>query len=300
MTTCIGRHDTDPPLPEPGLLLCRGCRQRLRTDLDTVGRLRIQLDPAPGRSSLGRRSAGKPGSRPPANLTVIAMGDTRSRFALWHCGHQPEDEPCPDPRCGGEPDPDNVANVDADLLTEARWVIEQRGLNPPMHDVFDSLRIINIHLDWICAQDHVDEFAAVIGGCAHGLRAVLHDWPESAVGRCTAAHPTRDTCGGPLRMDYQGVLPDDPDAAVAPTHIVCAWCSDTWPIDVDTLLGLLRVARPKAFPVSRQWAADVTGVAPGTLDVWCHRGHVTVYGDKQVNLMDVLAKVADTPTPADG
>ena len=280
MTTCIGAHDTDPPTAEPGLLLCRRCHTRLRDHLDTIGRLRVQLDPEPGRGSIGGRRPGKPGSRPPVNITAIAMTDIRSHFRST-----------PD----GEPDPDNVANVDADLLTEARWVIEQRRLNPPMHDVFDSLRIINIHLDWICGQDRVDEFAAVIAACAHGLRAVLRDWPESAVGRCTATHPTRDACGGPLRLAWEGRLPDDPDEQVAPTHIVCAWCSDTWPIDVDTLLGLLRVARPKAFPVSRQWAADVTGLAPGTLDVWCHRGHVTVYGDKQVNLMDVLARIADTP-----
>ena len=279
-TTCAICADRTP---DP--VICTSCTAKIRRDLDTVGRLRAQLDPTPGRTGPAGRASGKPGSRPPANLTVLAMADIRSRYRT-------DDD--------GEPDKDNVTCVDADLLTEARTVIEARRLNPPMRDVFDSLRILNIHFDWICGSDRVDEFAAVLAGCARGLRTVLRDWPESAVGRCTAAHPTRDTCGGPLRMDYQGPLPADPDAAVAPTHIVCAWCSDTWPIDVDTLLGLLRVARPKAFPVSRQWAADVTGVAPGTLDVWCHRGHVTVYGDKQVNLMDVLAKVADTPTPADG
>ena len=275
-TTCAICADRTP---DP--VICTSCTAKIRRDLDTVGRLRAQLDPTPGRAGRAGRVSGKPGSKPPANLTIIAMADIRSHFRMT------ED---------GEADPDNVTNVDADLLTEARWVIEERKLNPPMRDVFDSLRILNIHLDWITEHPRIDEFAAVIAGCAHGLRTVLRDWPETSVGRCTAAHPERDACGGPLRLAYDGQLPDDPDAAVAPTHIVCSWCADVWPIDVSTLLGLLRVAKPKAFPVSRAWACQVTGLEPGTLDVWCHRGHVTVYADKQVNLMDVIARAGDAPT----
>ena len=81
------------------------------------------------------------------------------------------------------------------------------------------------------------------------------------------------------------------------------------PIDVYTLLGLLRdaprlqakrlgllrVARPKAFPVSRAWACQVTGCNPDTLRQWIRRGHVTTYADEQVNLIDVLIRVSDTP-----
>ena len=265
-------------LPVP--VICNVCAAKIRRDLDTVGRLRAQLDPTPGRTGSAGRASGKPGSRPPANLTIIAMADIRSRFWLTD---------------DGEADPDNVTNVDADLLTEARLVIEARRLNPPMRDVSDSLRILNIHLDWICSSDRVDEFAAVLAGCAHALRTVLHDWPETSVGRCTAAHPERDACGGPLRLAYDGQLPEDPGVAVAPTHIVCSWCTDVWPIDVSSLLGLLRVARPKAFPVSRAWACQVTGCNPDTLRQWIRRGHVTTYADEQVNLIDVLIRVSDTP-----
>ena len=269
-------------LPVP--VICNNCNTKVRRDLDTVGRLRAQLDPTPGRAGRTGRVSGKPGSKPPANLTIIAMADIRSHFRITD---------------DGEADPDNVTNVDADLLTEARWVIEERRLNPPMRDVFDSLRILNIHFDWITEHPRIDEFAAVITGCAHALRTVLHDWPETSVGRCTAAHPERDACGGPLRLAYDGQLPEDPDAAVAPTHIVCSWCTDAWPIDVSTLLGLLRVARPKAFPVPRAWAAQVTGVNPDTLRQWIRRGHVTSYADEQVNLVDVLVRVSDTPGSAE-
>lgn len=177
-TTCAICADRTP---DP--VICTSCTAKIRRDLDTVGRLRAQLDPTPGRTGSAGRASGKPGSRPPANLTIIAMADIRSRFRLTD---------------DGEADPDNVTNVDADLLTEARLVIEARRLNPPMRDVSDSLRILNIHLDWICSSDRVDEFAAVLAGCAQALRSVLRDWPETSVGRCTAAHPERDACGGPL------------------------------------------------------------------------------------------------------
>ena len=84
-----------------------------------------------------------------------------------------------------------------------------------------------------------------------------------------------------------------------PPKMCSSWCTDAWPIDVSTLLGLLRVARPKAFPVPRAWAAQVTGVNPDTLRQWIRRGHVTSYADEQVNLVDVLVRVSDTPGSAE-
>ena len=70
---------------EPQPVICHRCTNRIRRDLDTVGRLRHQLDPTPGRTGSNGRAPGKPGSKPPANLTVIAMSDIRSRFRMdWH------------------------------------------------------------------------------------------------------------------------------------------------------------------------------------------------------------------------
>lgn len=135
---------------EAAPVLCQRCTARLRRQLDDVGKMRAMLDPAPGRSR-PTHSATKPGSKPPANLTVLAMTDARSHMRIGD---------------DGEHDPDDVVNVDADLLTEARWVIEERRLHPPMRDAFDSLRILNIHFDWITRHPRADEFAAVITGCA--------------------------------------------------------------------------------------------------------------------------------------
>ena len=268
-------------LPTP--VICNNCNTKVRRDLDTVGRLRAQLDPTPGRTGSAARASGKPGSRPPANLTVLSMADIRSRYRTTD---------------DGEPDKDNVTCVDADLLTEARWVIEERRLSPPMRDVFDSLRILNIHLDWITEHPRIDEFAAIIAGCAQALRSVLRDWPETSVGRCTAAHPEREACGGPLRLAYDDHRVDA-EVAPTPTHVVCGWCGDAWALQADVLLAMLRVVRPKAFPVPRAWACQVTGCNPDTLRQWIRRGHVTSYADEQVNLVDVLVRVGDTPGAAE-
>ena len=89
------------------------------------------------------------------------------------------------------------------------------------------------------------------------------------------------------------------DTPPTPTHVVCGWCGDAWQLRADVLLAMLRVVRPKAFPVPRAWAAQVTGVNPDTLRQWIRRGHVTSYADEQVNLVDVLVRVSDTPGSAE-
>ena len=263
---------------EPAPVICERCRQRAWRNLATIGKLRRDLDPTPGRGR-GGRSTGKPGSRPPANLHILAMTDVRS------CSRISVDT--------GEHDVDDVANIDAELVREARLLIESMRLAHPLRDVFHALRIVNLHFEVLMRGGRADEVAAVLMSCAVGLAQVLRD-DEPSVGRCTATHPRRTACGGPLRLAWEGDLPDDPDEQVAPTHVVCGWCHDWWPLDRDTLVAMLRVVKPKAFPVSRQWAAEVLGVPVGTIDVWAHRGHVRVYADKQIDLMGVLTRIGDT------
>ena len=55
-------------IPTP--VICNTCATKVRRDLDTVGRLRAQLDPTPGRAGHTGRVSGKPGSKPPANLIL--------------------------------------------------------------------------------------------------------------------------------------------------------------------------------------------------------------------------------------
>ena len=266
---------------QPDPVICHTCTTKLRRDLDTIGKTRRLLDPTPGRGRTGRPT-GKPGSRPPANLTVLALTDIRSRTRVdWDTGQR---------------DPDDVDCVDADLLAEARILIETRRLATELRDVFDVIRLLNIHFDALTRSPRADETAAVLEVSAMALRRAAHDIPEPAVGRCTASHPQRVACGGPLRLAWEGDLPDSPDEQVAPTHIICGWCHDAWPLDSSTLVAMLRVVKPRAFPVTRQWAADTLGVRVKTITEWVRRGHVRAYADEQINLMDVIAKLADTPT----
>ena len=262
---------------EPAPVICERCRQRAWRNLATIGKLRRELDPTPGRGR-GGRSTGKPGSRPPANLHILAMTDVRS------CSRISVDT--------GEHDVDDVANIDAELVREARLLIESMRLAHPLRDVFHALRIVNLHFEVLMRGGRADEVAAVLMSCAVGLAQVLRD-DEPSVGRCTATHPRRTACGGPLRLAWEGDLPDDPDEQVAPTHVVCGWCHDWWPLDRDTLVAMLRVVDPRPFPVSRQWAAEVLGVRSKTITEWVRRGHVKVYSDEQVNLMDVLVRVGE-------
>lgn len=260
---------------EPAPVLCIACQERARRDLDTIGRLRRELDPTPGRGRVGRSASGKPGSRPPANLTVLSITDVRSHPKIdWEAGTV---------------DPDNVANVDHDILTEVRLVIEERHLAHPLRDTFDAIRILNLSFEWCCRSPRADEFVAVLASCAQGLRQAVRDGREPAVGRCTAPHASRTACNGPLRLVWPEPLHSDPDAIYAPTGASCGVCGSS--VDVPMLLELLAVFGPAEFPVPRQWAADMLGLRVKTITQWVRRGHVRAYSDEQINLMDVIARV---------
>lgn len=295
---------------EPQPVICRRCEERVRRDLEQLGKMRKMLgewreiDPGtPGRDdphclALVDNPVLLESGQP--DLTVIAATDPRTKriIAGWHdseCGAAS----CTDPDCT---DPahrqdaaDDVIDVDGELLTEARHIIEQRRLSTPLADVFDCLRVINVSLDWSVRSDRADEFAAIINRCAIALRGVLRDTSDRVIGECTAAHTDRDTCGGPLRFAWIGPLSIEAESQVRPTHVQCSWCNDTWPCDAATLIGMLRVANTGPIPVPRAWAAEVCGIRGDLLRKWIQRGIVTAYPDDQVNLVDVLTRVSDTP-----
>lgn len=259
---------------EPAPILCVTCTLRARRDLDTIGKARRDLDPTPRRGR-GGRASGKPGSRPPADLTVLAMTDPRSHTLIdWDTG---------------EHDADDVACIDAELLTEARWCIEERHLAAPLRDTFDAIRIINVSFDWATRSERADEFAAVLASCAVGLKRALRDGREPAVGRCLAVDRAGKPCNGPVRLDWpHPVHHDDPEAPYAPSGASCARCGAC--VDVPMLLDVFK-AFPSEFPVARDWVSATLGVNPASLRKWVSRGRVRAYGDGTVNLADVLAKV---------
>ena len=276
---------------EPAPVICRRCEDRIRRDLDNIGRDRRrlhdweQIDPGtPCRDDTHRLAlldnpiltqSGQP------DLAVIAATDRRTRRipsddgAGWH--------------------PDDVVNVDWELITEARLIADQRHLAAPIASVHDAIRILVMSRDWTARSDRVDEHAAIMANCAAALRGILHDVGDRIIGLCPAAHPERDTCGGPLRPAWLGPLPLVVEDQVKPTHVMCDWCQDPWPLDAATLVGMLRVVQVRRFPVPRQWVCQqFPQVTPLRLARWVHRGRVRAY-ERDVDLVDILAQLADTP-----
>lgn len=208
------------------------------------------------------------------NLAAIAASDPRSRIA------------------GDPDDPDAVIPAASMLIGEAYWIARTRRLKQPLNDVYDAVRILNISFDWSIRSPDADSYTEVLDLVALGLRRALQDRGEKAVGTCTAKRDQRDACGGPLRLDYSGPLPLDPDNQISPTHIQCAWCKDRWPIDPASLIAMMRVAAPKTFPIRVSYAAAQLGISERTIQHWAAVGKIRRHGHGEVDLVDILAITA--------
>lgn len=297
---------------EPQPVICRRCEDRIRRDLDNIGAMRkrlhdwCEIDPGtPCRDDQHRlalldnpilTASGQP------DLTVIAATDRRSRriIAGWHdtecqAGCNQDDQPCTDPAHRADAS-DDVVNVDQELVTEARLIAEQRHLSAPIADVHDAIRILKMSQDWTVRCDRVDEHAAIMHSCAVALHAILRDTKDRIIGLCTAAHPDRDQCGGPLRLAWLGPLPLTVEDQVSPTHVQCSWCRDLWRIEPGELIGMLRATKPKGFPVRVAYIAEHLGIPERTIQHWAHTGKIRRYQRGEVDLGDVLT-LRDTTTP---
>jgi len=227
--TCIGAHDTDPPLPEPGSMLCRRCRQRLLRALNAITELwpLLSVMLTPGNATSGG-SHGKPASRPPCSVDVMDITDPRGQ--TWQ-----------------------------QLVSWARVVIEDRQLAPRSLDPDQAARLLTIHADWIAEQPFADEALAEIATVAHRVRRVCRDLPDPPIGHCPDIDPNgiNDTCGGPLRW------------IDGSTAVVCGRCGSQWvDADLPHILRVVEPARrfpvPREwilgrYPVTdtqlRQWLA---------------------------------------------
>ena len=172
---------------EPAPVLCQRCTTRLRAHLTTIGKLRPQLGAflRPGSGKPGPR-AGKPGSRPPANLDVLSATDVRSRIRITD---------------DGAADPDNVRCIDAELLTMARMTIEERQFSAALADWADCLRVLNVSADWLTRHPAADEHLAVLTDLAAACVGMTRNWEhEPSVGQCHEPHMEHAgrACGGPL------------------------------------------------------------------------------------------------------
>ena len=207
--TCVGAHDTDPPLAHHGLI-CSRCHGRLARALDDIATLYPLLEELliPG-SVNGGGARSKPGSRPACDLDVADLRDARG-------------------------------TVHAEVSGWARIVIEERQLAARPLDVEQAARLLTIHLDWISEQPWVDEALVEICDAAWTIRRVCHDLPEPPIGTCTDVDPRgqADVCGGPLRIHS--------DAQVS---VVCGRCGSSWAeADLPNILRVVQPSRRFPVP----------------------------------------------------
>jgi len=207
--TCIGSHDTDPPLAHHGLL-CSRCHGRLARALSDIAALYPLLEELliPG-SVNGGGTRGKPGSRPACDLDVADLRDARGA-------------------------------VHAEVSGWARIVIEERQLAARPLDVEQAARLLTIHLDWISEQPWCDDALREIGDAAWMIRRVCHDLPEPPIGTCPDVDPRGqdDVCGGPLRIQTGVEI-----------SVVCARCNSTWSVaDLPNILRTVEMARRFPVP----------------------------------------------------
>ena len=194
----------------------------------------------------------------------------------------------------GKPGSRPPCNVDVIDLTDPRgethaqiagWtriVIEERRLAAQPADIEQAARLLTIHLDWIAEQPWADEALLEISNVAYRIRRACNDLPDPPIGTCPDIDPRGETdrCGGPLRW-IEGT-----------TAVQCGRCGSHW-AEAD-LPHILRVVQPtRRFPVERDWVAARYGVTDGQLRTWVWRGQVRTFGDRQVDLFDVLARITE-------
>ena len=193
---------------------------------------------------------------------------------------------------GKHADPPAPVNLDVADITDprtsqviaamgwARIVVEDRRLAVLPSDVAECAGLLTRHLEWVAAQDWADEACDEISAAARTLRWATGDNPDAPLGTCPDIDPRgeQDRCGGPLRW-VEGT-----------TAVRCGRCGSHW-AEAD-LPHILRVVQPtRRFPVERDWVCWRYGVTDGQLRTWVWRGQVRTFGDRQVDLFDVLQRI---------
>jgi len=199
---CLGRHDGEPEPAIDGEHLCRDCKRKLRYGLADIVELwpllAVMLQPGGG----GGGGRTKPGSRPACDIGVADIRDPRG-------------------------------TVTGQLRSWARVVIEDRQLAPRTLSAPQAAQLLEVHLDWLCAQPFVDEASAEIASCAHAVRQACRDIePRWVVGTCAMPADDGQPCGGNLQIEVRhtptwNADTDDYDRR-SRVQLVCRACRDTW------------------------------------------------------------------------
>jgi len=207
-------------LADRGYATCAACLDKLREQLAEISERWQRLDPAPSAAGDGARGAPGFESRPPAQLTVIAVRDWRSsrEARTWRGA---------DGRLHREPERPPLSVV-AELYTLARHVADARALRPPRPDVREAARWLDGQLDWVTRQPGVVGFARVIRELVAQLRPLTGEPGAKRIGTCPNTLDEGETtreCAAPLFAPLRG------------DTIACRACGRVWERDQWLQLG---------------------------------------------------------------
>lgn len=177
---CILTHRTEPDRERtaaPGLLVCWGCRGRIRGQLLGIPDQLVDLDRAHQQSlgAGGGGGAGKPESQPPGRLEIMDAAEllrstlfTTARVVVED-REQPGDAELAQVRSAlaATTDPQRRAQLQS-RLDPAAW----RLVGPASADPAVVAAWLEPHVDWLCRQPWIDETDAELRertGRAHGL-----------------------------------------------------------------------------------------------------------------------------------
>ncbi len=174
----------------PGHNTCLRCRDHLTQLLREIVEYTAALNPTPGVGGSGRRAPGF-GSRPPANLHIIAALDKRTVPYALPAKDAPEDLPS------------DVWSILGTLYGLTRFVRKERGLLIPLEPptVTGEVRFLVDWMDWCTAQPWIEDVAEDIRELHRQVRASALMAPDKPVGSCLSVE-----CGGPVFQTRDGSL----------------------------------------------------------------------------------------------
>ncbi len=224
---CVIPHRTDPERPRralEGLLVCAGHYGQLQRDLAELPDLHEDLALALHPENAWQRGVGQKvrGTAESARLNNARVEEARN--------------------C-----------IRRDLASWSRLLVEDRELHlrPRNPEPAATAAFLAVHLDWLCAQPFVDEFAAEVLGLARTARALVYPsgrrtfpvGPCPEVTSCEVATQLEQRCTGRLRAILHGDEGSRVTDRLLPHSLDCSDCGTTIPADQWLSLGR-RLPRP--------------------------------------------------------
>lgn len=191
-TTCVLAH-RDPAAAGVGFL-CFGHFERLRKDLEDIGRIWLMLDGLAVARGSGRRGSGKPGKRMPApvRLEVLDLADdVKLCVGGW-----------------------------LEVLAEESGRMGSRPTTVPA-----AARALRINADWLAEHAAAEEIAEELHAIARRMRALIGENPPPPIGLCPdCGEPLRATDGGfPVVCSGCGGTWREGDAGHMARSVMLAW-----------------------------------------------------------------------------